>query len=438
MFNYYIKLAFNSFKRNPILTGLMITAIALGIGASMTTITVNYLMSADPIPQKSSQLFHVQVDSWDPNHGFNDEPNTPPNQLTWTDATNLMSAKKAFRQTAMAKSGAIIQPSSPDINPFEASIRLAFKDFFPMFNVPFKYGNGWDQQADDDRQLVVVLSKEINDKVFAGENSVGNSIVIFGQSFRVIGVLDAWQPLPKFYDVNNGAFDEPEDLFMPFYLKQELELPNWGNTNCWKTPEGEGFTAFLQSECINFQMWVELKTPQDKQAYMSFLNNYVNDQKELGRFPRPLNNQLLNVMQWMDDQDVVADDAQIMMWLSFMFLVVCLLNTIGLQLAKFSAKSGEIGLRRAVGATKRDLFMQYTVETGAVGFAGGLFGLVLALLGLIGIRQLYGEVLNDLASLDLTMIALALVLSLLASICAGLYPTWRACNIAPASQLKSQ
>ena len=185
-------------------------------------------------------------------------------------------------------------------------------------------------------------------------------------------------------------------------------------------------------------MWVELKTPQDKQAYMSFLNNYVNDQKELGRFPRPLNNQLLNVMQWMDDQDVVADDAQIMMWLSFMFLVVCLLNTIGLQLAKFSAKSGEIGLRRAVGATKRDLFMQYTVETGAVGFAGGLFGLVLALLGLIGIRQLYGEVLNDLASLDLTMIALALVLSLLASICAGLYPTWRACYIAPASQLKSQ
>ena len=127
MFNYYIKLAFNSFKRNPILTGLMITAIALGIGASMTTITVNYLMSADPIPEKSSQLFHVQVDSWDPNHGFNDEPNTPPNQLTWTDATNLMSEKKAFRQTAMAKSGAIIQPSSPDINPFEASIRLAFK-----------------------------------------------------------------------------------------------------------------------------------------------------------------------------------------------------------------------------------------------------------------------------------------------------------------------
>ena len=225
---------------------------------------------------------------------------------------------------------------------------------------------------------------------------------------------------------------------MNFYLKQELELPNWGNTNCWKTPDGEGFAAFLQSECINFQMWVELPTLQDKRAYMAFLNNYVNDQKELGRFPRPLNNQLLNVMQWMDDQKVVADDAQIMMWLSFMFLLVCLLNTIGLQLAKFSAKSAEIGLRRAVGATKGDLFFQYTIETAAVGIAGGILGLGLAFLGLVGIRQLYGDVLNDLASLDTTMITLALLLSLLASVCAGLYPTWRACNIAPASQLKSQ
>ncbi|MFT6993195.1 MAG: putative ABC transport system permease protein, partial [Paraglaciecola sp.] len=53
MFGYYIKLALKSVKRNPILSLLMITAIALGIGASMTTITVNYLMSADPIPHKS-------------------------------------------------------------------------------------------------------------------------------------------------------------------------------------------------------------------------------------------------------------------------------------------------------------------------------------------------------------------------------------------------
>jgi putative ABC transport system permease protein len=438
MFSYYIKLAFKSFKRNPILSSLMVAAIALGIGASITTITVNYLMSADPIPQKSHQLHYVQVDSWDPNQESDDGSNEPPNQLTWTEATNLMIANKATRQTAMAKSGGIIQPANDDAKPFEASIRLAFADFFLMFDTPFLYGAGWDDSADQNREQVVVLSKEINDKVFGGENSVGKNFVMRGHTFRVMGVLDNWHPVPKFYDVNNGAFDKSEDVFMPFLLKEELELPNWGNTNCWKSPEGDGFKAFLRSECVNFQMWIELPGENDKGEYMAFLNNYVEEQKSLGRFPRPMNNRLYNVTQWMENQEVVAEDAQIMMWLSFMFLLVCLLNTIGLLLAKFTGKSAEIGLRRAVGASKGDLFIQHLVETAFIGLVGGISGLGLAVLGLQGIKSLYGDFVDDLAALDMTMVLVALALALVSSVLAGLYPTWRACNIAPASQLKSQ
>lgn len=438
MFTYYLRLALKSIKRNPILSALMVTAIALGIGSSMTTITVNYLMSSDPIPEKSAQLFHVQVDSWDPNEPYDDDNDNPPSQLTWTEATNLMQAKKAMRQTAIAKSGGIIEPANEDENPFEASIRLTFADFFSMFNTPFLYGSGWDEQADLNRDLVIVLTKNVNDQAFGGINSVGKNIVMAGKNFRVVGVLDDWQPVPKFYDIENGAFDETEQVFMPFLLKEELELPNWGNTNCWKSPEGEGFKAFLQSECVNFQMWVELPTTQDKGNYMDFLNNYVEEQKTFGRFPRPLNNRLLNVVEWMENQEVVDDDAQIMLWLSFMFLTVCLLNTIGLLLAKFTGKSAEIGLRRAVGASKTDLFLQHLVETAMIGLFGGILGLGFALLGLEGIKLLYGDFVNNLATLDLTLVVIGLTLALVSSIAAGLYPTWRACNIAPASQLKSQ
>lgn len=441
MFTYYLKLAFKSIKRNPILSTLMVMAIALGIGASITTITVNYLMSADPIPQKSQQLFYVQVDSWDPNEAYSDnsdEVAPPPSQLTYTEATNLMAAKRAYKQSAMAKSGGIIEPQSQDAKPFEASIRLTFADFFSMFDVPFQYGNSWDEQSDINRDLVVVLSKNINDKVFGGENSVGKNFIMSGKTFRVIGVMDNWQPLPKFYDIGNGAFDLPEEVYMPFYLKEELELPNWGNVNCWKTPEGEGFKAFLRSECINFQMWVELPTLGDKADYLSFLNNYVTEQKELGRFPRPLNNRLSDVMTWMESQKVVDRDAKLMMWLSFMFLLVCLLNTIGLLLAKFSGKAAEIGLRRAVGASKAELFKQHIIEAACIGLLGGIVGLGLAFLGLQGVKSLYGDFIDNLATLDTNMVILALLLAVVSSVLAGLYPTWRACNIAPASQLKSQ
>jgi len=439
MFNYYLRLALLSIRRNPILSGLMVMAIALGIGASMTTITINYMMSSDPIPHKSQQLFHVQVDSWDPLSPYDDDkPDEPPEQLTWTEATQLTLAGKAFRQSGMAKSGGVVEPEGQDAKPFQALYRLAYADFFPMFDVPFLYGNGWDKQADDQRQLVVVLSKEMNDRIFGGENSVGRNLRLSGQIFRVAGVLDHWLPVPKFYDLNNNDFDQPEDFFMPFSLKAELELPNYGNNNCWKTPDGEGFMAVLRSECINSQMWVELPTQADKQAYMDFLDSYVQEQKAFGRFQRPMNNQLSDVMQWLENQEVVTNDAQVMLWLSFMFLLVCLLNTIGLLLSKFSGKAAEIGLRRAVGATKADLFRQHIVETACIGLAGGILGLLFSYLGLQGIRVLYGDFAENLVQLDLTMVSFAIILALLSSIGAGFYPTWRACNIAPASQLKSQ
>ncbi|MEO9943636.1 ABC transporter permease [Paraglaciecola sp.] len=438
MFNYYIKLAFKSFKRNPILSLLMVTAIALGIGASMTTITVNYLMSANPIPHKSEQLFHIQVDNWDPNNPFNDDEDALPNQLTWTDATNLTHAKKALRQSAMSMSGAIIEPQDSESKPFEASIRLAYTDFFAMFEVPFLYGGPWDNNSDSNREQVVVLSKRTNESVFGGENSIGKNIVIAGRHFQVVGVIDTWEVMPKFYDVNNGPFNETEELFMPFSLKEDLELPNWGNNNCWKSPDGEGYAAFLRSECINTQMWVELPNAQAEADYLDFLNNYVRSQKELGRFPRPLHNRLNDVMEWMERREVVEEDAKMMMWLSFMFLLVCLLNTIGLLLAKFTGKSSEIGLRLAVGASKADVFKQHIVETACIGLVGGVAGLGLTLVGLQGIKSLYGDFVDDLASLDASMIVVALVIALVSSIAAGLYPTWRACNISPASQLKSQ
>ncbi|MFD2166623.1 ABC transporter permease [Thalassotalea euphylliae] len=438
MFGYYVKLALKSIQRNPLLSFLMVVAIALGIGASMTTITVNYLMSANPIPDKSEQLFYVQVDSWDPHNAFRDESNEPPNQLTWTDANNLFNAQKAEKQVIMAKSGGVLVPADKDVNPFEAEFRLTTSDFFAMFDTPFLYGQGWTAAEDMGREQVVVLTKRINDKVFGGENSVGKTLEIAGSNFRIVGVLNTWEPVPKFYDVNNGAFDETEELFIPFLLKESMELPNWGNTNCWKSPEGEGFKAFLQSECINYQMWVQLDNAEQEKEYLSFLNNYVSDQKALGRFPRPMNNQLSDVMEWMENQDVVQDDAKMMMWMSFMFLMVCLLNTVGLLLAKFMGKSSEIGLRRAIGAEKKDIFIQHMIEAGIIGLLGGLFGLVLALGGLKGIESLYGDFVTNLVELDFVMALTGIAIALISSIVAGLYPTWRACNISPASQLKSQ
>lgn len=436
MFSYYLRLAWISIIKHWGLSLVMVTAIGLGIGASMTTVTVNYLMSANPIPHKSKVLYNVQLDSWDVNDPANDD-GSPPDQLTYRDATYLMSAKKAFRQNIQAQANSVIEPDGDGSLPFMVSARANSADFFAMFDLPFIYGSGWDESADDNKEQVVVLSNEINQRVFGGENSVGKSIKIGGNYFKVVGVIGYWNPTPRFYDISTGAFEDSEEIFVPFSLIAEEKINRSGNTNCWKPP-GDGFQAFLNSECVWLQFWVELPNEQAKEEFLSFLSAYVEEQKNLGRFERPLNNRLNNVMEWLEQQQIVSDDAVMMMTMSFMFLVVCLLNTVGLLLAKFLGKAPEIGLRQALGASRRTLFAQYIIESGCIGIAGGILGLGFAWLGLQGIEALYGDMLKGLTGLDTTMIVSAIALAIITSILAGLYPTWRACNIQPSQQLKSQ
>jgi putative ABC transport system permease protein len=437
MLAYYLKLGWLSLRSNPLLTLLMVSAIAVGIGASMTTITVNYAMSSDPIPHKSDQLFAVQLDNWDPNTD-DDGGFEPPSQLTYTDAMALMDAKQAYRQAAMNRSSMVLEPEGDDERPFNVDGRNTFADFFTMFEPPFLYGGGWDATADETLEQVVVLNRELNERVFGGEDSVGRTVRMNGMNFRIVGVLDEWIPVPKYYDVNNGAFDPTAEIFIPFNLAVEFELPRNGNTNCWKPADGEGFEAFKASECVWIQFWAELRDGDEEAEYMAFLNAHVEQQKALGRFPRPFNNQLRDVMEWLEYQEVVADDARVMMGLSLLFLLVCLLNTIGLLLAKFLRKTGDISVRRALGATRGDLFRQHMIEAGLIGLGGGIAGLGLTWLGLRGIEVLFGEFVENLVGMDWVMILTAIGLAIGSALLAGLYPTWQACRIMPASQLKTQ
>src|SRR5690606_32154283 len=90
MFAYYIRLAALSIRRNPVLSTLMMAAIAVGIGAFMTMLTVYHIQSGNPIWWKNDQLYHPQVDTWDPDQPYDDSrPEMAPTQLTWRDATAL-------------------------------------------------------------------------------------------------------------------------------------------------------------------------------------------------------------------------------------------------------------------------------------------------------------------------------------------------------------
>src|SRR5688500_2182974 len=436
MFGYYLNLAMRSFRRNKVLTALMVLAIALGIGAAMTTLTVFYVLAGDPIPQKSDKLFYPRMDPRSMN-GFT-PGDDPEEQMTRFDAETLLRDKRGDRQAMMTGGGLAVEAQDGKLDPFSVDARYTSSDFFPMFDAPFRFGSGWSAADDEGRARVAVISRALNDKLFAGGNSVGKTSLANRVQFRIVGVLDEWRPTPKFYDLTNDRFTEVEQVFVPFQTSRALDLGSQGNMSCWgDSGSDEEGSQGLNAPCTWLQYWVELGSPEKVAAYRQYLENYSNQQRAAGRFERPTNIQLHSVMEWLDEREAVPGDVRLQMWLAFGFLLVCLVNTVGLLLAKFLRRSSEIGVRRALGASRRAIFAQCLIESGAVGLAGGIAGLGLALLGLWAVRQQPADY-AELAHLDVPMLLTTLALALVSSVLAGLLPAWRAMQVTPAIQLKTQ
>jgi putative ABC transport system permease protein len=445
MFGYYLELAFRNLKRNPGLTALMIGAVALGIAVCVMTLTMYRAMSGNPIWWKNDVLYAVTMDFWDPQQpAEEDKPELPPWQLTYRDALAVYASDIPKRKVIMHKAIGILSLDGRQVKPERAATRVTTKDFFAAFDVPFQYGGTWTDAADTSPEPVMVISRKMNEKLFDGANSVGRRIRWNDHEFRIVGVRDHWMPLPSFYDVNNGSLEEPEEVYIPFGWNAALEIFSTGNTNGWKPEDIQTYQDFLNSESIWIQMWVELPDAAARDRFQAFLDNYAQEQKAAGRYQRPLNNRLTQVDQWLVDNNVVGNDDRVLVGLAFAFLAVCLLNTVGLLLAKFLNNAPLTGVRRALGASRRQVFMQHLVEVGVISTIGAALGLVLGALLLMGLRALYTVDPTDaggtqaLAHVDVTSVVTALALAFLATIAAGLYPAWRIGRIPPATYLKAQ
>jgi len=440
MLAYYLRLGLRSLRRNPVLTALMIMAIGFGVGASMTTYSVFRAVSGDPIPWKSSKLFVPQIDVWGPkSRRGGDSRNEPTDAMDYADAVALMRAHRATRQSALYQVSPSVVPAQAGQHPINVGGHAVFGEFFPMVDAPFRYGSGWSAEDDERRAQVVVISGKLNEKVFGGANSVGRTLDVEGRPYRVVGVLEPWNPQPRFYDVvNSGGFSTgTDDVFLPFNTAIDAGMPNDGNTNCSETPKESGFVGLQHSSCVWLAFMAELDDAAQVAAYRRFLDGYAREQQQAGRFAWPPNNRLRSVPEFLDFEQVVPSDTKISLLVALGLLVVCLVNTAGLLLAKFLRRAPEIGVRRALGASRREIYTQFLSEASMVGLAGGLLGLLLTGAGVAGVGWVPPEDIAALARLDVPLLLLTLLLAVVAAVLAGLYPTFRAARVQPAWQLKS-
>jgi putative ABC transport system permease protein len=441
MLGYYFALALASLKRNVGLTTLMMAAIAVGLGASMTVLIVYRAMAGNPIPGKAHELYAVQIDNWGPDvrtvsssaraDGLQD-------QIDYADATALMRARAAKRQAAMYTTLMTVIPANVQLSPYPVSARATYADFFRMFDVPFLYGSPWTAADDAAHARVVVISNRLNQSLFGGGDSVGRHIRFAHGEYRVAGVIAHWQPVPRFYSLMaGGAYSHTEKVFLPFTTSVEDQLAPNGNTDCNLSAPGN-LVSLKASDCVWIQFWAELPSAPDFQAYRSFLAGYARQQRSDGRFHWLARTSLRDVPQWLRYEGVVSHQVELMVLVAFGFFLVCLVNAAGLMLAKVMEQAPRIATRRAIGAARGAILMQYLTEAVMVGVVGALAGLLLTGLGLAGAGRLFSDNVFRMVHLGAANVAIEVALAIGATLLAALYPTWRATCVNPATQLKTR
>lgn len=434
---YDFRIALISIKKTPILSALMVAAIGIGIGAFMTLFTLYISVSRDPIPEKSDQLYTYALDnrlSIDDNESHEH----PRPLVSYPDYINLAKSNIPAQQSVHYRTWSIYRNTDNNVKPFWELIRFNNREFFTMFEVPFLYGSSWTKEQEDNKEYVIVLPKELNDKLFGGINSVGKKLQVDDRFHTIVGVTDDFSPMPKYMEFDGGITQDLKGAYIPFSLATTLKIDATGGFFCAEELADQSFDSVIAAaNCSWLHHWVLLPTPKDRDAYLEFLNNYSIEQQRYGRFQGDFKNRIYNVSEWVDRFAGNNGLLFTLIGIAFIFLVVCLLNTNALLFAKFTGKKNDICVKRALGCSKTRLFSQHLVEVTLIGLIGGILGLILTTVGLQGLIVLLENVKNE-AQIDLYIITIIVGTAIFSTLITGLYPAWKICQLAPSRYLKAQ
>ncbi len=455
MFTYYLQLAWRSIRRAPIISSLMILTLAVGVAVSMTMLTLQHVMSNNGLAERNSQIFALQLNNTGDKTGASGDQsqdtssNVMPRSLTYrTVKTLLDNPEIAPNQAAMFSMHYVLTLPDSDLSPAEELIRTTSRDFFALFGVPFIYGEVWSAKADNELTSVVVIDNTLNQRLFNGENSVGRQLLLDDVPYQVVGVVQDFTPKPSVQDLSMGAFGGNRHVYLPFGMVQQPNLlRNFkGTLSCQFHQQGLEFPRepqamhdfILNNRCYWLQYWVELPDQQTRDKYVAFLSAYFDQQKSNGFFTQAFGYALSTPAQWLQLNNVVSNDTKIITWLALVFLIVCIINAVALVLAKLLKQAPEAGMRRALGASKTAIFSQSLIETLLIGVLGGVIGIGLSQLGLLLLRVLLAKDEAAVLHSDWLMLAVTVLMAVVASIVAGLYPAWRISYAQPAKYLNQK
>jgi len=277
-----------------------------------------------------------------------------------------------------------------------ATVVLTSGDTFTVRNLKTQVGQLFSNNDVEKRDKIAVIGPKIAEKLFgSADGALGKSIRLEKQKYRVIGVLEQ----------KGGGFGGPDlDAYVYIPYKSAIGL----------NPDKK-FNA-IQISTNKSENIPQLK----EEAQKIMLKNYKEDEFSVVEQTEILNaiNQIFNVIN------------MVLVAIASISLIVGGVGIMNIMYAAVTERIKEIGIRRAIGATQRNILLQFLSESLILSLFGGISGLILAALAVLAVQKIFP------AAISPQSVLVGLGVSSVIGVFFGVFPASRAAKLSPIDAIR--